>query len=84
MSWCNVVSFLKATPMFVCFNNIVIFLILGLWWVNVVHNVCLFLQFGYDQFCVIFDGLISVEGFVGICYFWLLLYQVNSFFFLRS
>ena len=45
VSCCNVVSFLKVTPMFVCFNNLVIFLILGLWWVNVVHN---FLSFSSD------------------------------------
>jgi len=38
VSYCNVVSFLKTMPMFVCFNNLVIFLILGLWWVNVFHN----------------------------------------------
>jgi len=34
--------------------------------------VCLFLHFGYDKFCVVFAVLISVEYFVGSCYFWIL------------
>jgi len=36
MRWCNVVVVLKAMPIFVFFNKLVIFLIFGLWKVNVV------------------------------------------------
>jgi len=43
MRWCNVVVVLKATPIFVFFfNKLVMFLIFGLWKVNVVQ---IFLSF---------------------------------------
>jgi len=35
MRWCNVFVVLKAMPIFVFLNELVIFLILGLWKVNV-------------------------------------------------
>ena len=37
MRWCNVVVVLNAMPMFVFLNKLVIFLIFGLWKVNVVQ-----------------------------------------------
>ena len=40
MGWCNVVVVLNAIPMFVFFNKLVIFLIFGLWKVNVVQIFC--------------------------------------------
>jgi len=42
MRWCNVVVVLKAWPIFLFFNKLVIFLIFGLWKVNVVQ---IFLSF---------------------------------------
>jgi len=38
--WCSVVVVLNAMPIFVFFNKLVIFLIFGLWNVNVVHIFC--------------------------------------------
>jgi len=35
--WCNVVVVLNAMPIFVFFNKLVIFMIFGLWKVNVVQ-----------------------------------------------
>jgi len=43
MRWCNVVVVLNAMPIFVFFNNLVIFLIFGLWKVNVVQILLSFL-----------------------------------------
>ena len=40
----------------------------------------LFLQFVYGLFCVVFAGLVSVEGFVGNCCFWLLFILFSIFF----
>ena len=50
---------------------------------NVVQIFCLFLQFVYGRFFVIFAGLISVEGLVGNCFSWLL-FVLFSFFFCFS
>jgi hypothetical protein len=49
--------------------------------VNVVHNLLSFLHFGYDKFCVVFAVLISVEYFVGSCYFWIFFVLVPSLWF---
>jgi len=37
MRWCNVVVVLNAMPIFVFFNKLVIFLIFGLWKLNVIQ-----------------------------------------------
>ena len=44
VSWCNVVAFLKAMPMWVCSNKLVIFLTFGL--------VQIFLSFSFSSVCV--------------------------------
>ena len=51
---------------------------------NVVQIFCIFLQFGCDRFCVVFASLISIEGFVGSCYFWLLFVLVAILFVFSS
>jgi hypothetical protein len=40
-----------------------------------------FIRFEHARFCVVFDGLFSVENFVEICCFWLLVVLIPIIFF---